>query len=434
MRWTGRGRGLSATIVVLGTTVAVVVLALILLVPLVGSLRDFLHDLPDLVDELRDSDELSWLGDSGAAENVQQGANDLSSTIPDAISAILGVAGQAFSAGLTAFTLIFLALFLLVDMPRLKGALRSMLVPPRIRALARGLGERHGDHLALGDRRDHHRTDRRDDPGPRRLPARFQLRARARPDRGLPRPDPEHRRDDRGLHPRPDPVGRGGHHCRRDHARRDPRLPAGREQPARADDLRQGGQHLPFFVILGVTLFGALLGVLGALVAVPVTASLQIIVLEVTKAQRATASPSRAAAKPPAPKRSGARDRRLAVLEALWWGAFASSSLLIGGVFALRVTVDRLVLGLVMGFGAASCSAPSRSSSSRRRSTRRTCSATSRRASSRAARVFFAGRRRDRPHGRRRPQDASAGDRGGRRVGARDRPRASSSTASPSRP
>ena len=31
----------------------------------------------------------------------------------------------------------------------------------------------------------------------------------------------------------------------------------------------------PFFVILGVTLFGALLGVLGALVAVPVTASLQ---------------------------------------------------------------------------------------------------------------------------------------------------------------
>jgi ZIP family zinc transporter len=40
------------------------------------------------------------------------------------------------------------------------------------------------------------------------------------------------------------------------------------------------------------------------------------------------------------------------VLEALWWGAFASSSLLIGAAFALRVTVNRLVLGLVMGFGA----------------------------------------------------------------------------------
>ena len=38
--------------------------------------------------------------------------------------------------------------------------------------------------------------------------------------------------------------------------------------------------------------------------------------------------------------------------EALFWGAAAASSLLLGGIVALRVTVDRLVLGLVMGFGA----------------------------------------------------------------------------------
>ena len=40
------------------------------------------------------------------------------------------------------------------------------------------------------------------------------------------------------------------------------------------------------------------------------------------------------------------------MLEALWWGVFASSSLLIGGVVALRLRVGTLVLGLVMGFGA----------------------------------------------------------------------------------
>ena len=40
------------------------------------------------------------------------------------------------------------------------------------------------------------------------------------------------------------------------------------------------------------------------------------------------------------------------MLEAFWWGAFASSSLLIGGVVAVRFRVSRLVLGLVMGFGA----------------------------------------------------------------------------------
>jgi ZIP family zinc transporter len=40
------------------------------------------------------------------------------------------------------------------------------------------------------------------------------------------------------------------------------------------------------------------------------------------------------------------------MLEALGWGLFASSSLLLGGVIALRLAVSRLVLGLVMAFGA----------------------------------------------------------------------------------
>ena len=160
MRWTKLGRGLSATIVVLGTTVAVTVLALVLLVPLVGSLRDFLKSLPDLVQELRDSGELSWLGDSGAAENTQQGASNLADSIPHAISSILGVAGSAFSVGLMIFTLIFLALFLLIDMERLRGRRSQHADAGRRRTLARGLGERHRDGLPLGDRRAHDRRDR----------------------------------------------------------------------------------------------------------------------------------------------------------------------------------------------------------------------------------------------------------------------------------
>jgi predicted PurR-regulated permease PerM len=39
-------------------------------------------------------------------------------------------------------------------------------------------------------------------------------------------------------------------------------------------------------VIISVTVFGALLGVLGALVAVPLTASIQIVVQEMTAARR----------------------------------------------------------------------------------------------------------------------------------------------------
>ena len=38
--------------------------------------------------------------------------------------------------------------------------------------------------------------------------------------------------------------------------------------------------------------------------------------------------------------------------EALFWGALASSSLILGGLLALRVRMPMLVLGLIMGFGA----------------------------------------------------------------------------------
>jgi putative heme transporter len=124
------GRGLAATVTVLGSAVLLVGLLLLLLVPLVGSVRDFLQDLPELVEELRSSDELSgWLGDSGAADNVQQGADEISVSIPDAVSALLGIAGTFFGVFLAGFTILFICLFLLTDVGNLKRALTSVLMP-----------------------------------------------------------------------------------------------------------------------------------------------------------------------------------------------------------------------------------------------------------------------------------------------------------------
>ena len=48
-----------------------------------------------------------------------------------------------------------------------------------------------------------------------------------------------------------------------------------------------------FFIIVAVTLFGALLGVLGALTAVPLAATIQILVQELTKARRARVTEAR---------------------------------------------------------------------------------------------------------------------------------------------
>jgi predicted PurR-regulated permease PerM len=126
---TGLSRGLAATLTVLGTAVAVTLLALLLLVPLVGSVRDFLQDLPSLVDELRSSDELDFLGDTGAAENVQDGADAMAATVPDTISAVLGIAGDFFGVFLAGFTILFVCLFLLVDIGKMRRALASVLMP-----------------------------------------------------------------------------------------------------------------------------------------------------------------------------------------------------------------------------------------------------------------------------------------------------------------
>jgi predicted PurR-regulated permease PerM len=299
MRWTHWKRGISSTVVVLGSAVAVTVLALLLLVPLAASVRDFLKDLPDIVSELRDSAELSWLGDSGAAENVQQGSDNLAATIPDSISALLGFAGSAFSIGLSLFTVLFLALFLLIDMARLKEVTATMLMPEdaerwldvwehitytvsrwaigaiTIAAIAGtvqgGTAALLGSSYALALGVIAGVLDLIPNLGA--TIAGFILVPTIWAEEGL--TDAiimlvvvlVYQQIENNL--------------------------LGPTIYGKAVNISA------FFVILGVTLFGALLGVLGALVAVPVTASLQIVAQEVTKARRATVAAARAAREAP---------------------------------------------------------------------------------------------------------------------------------------
>ncbi len=129
MKRTGWSRGLAATITVLGTALGIVVIMLLFLVPLVGSVRDFLHDLPQTIDQLRSSKELSWLGDTGIGKNLQEGAQSTSVSVPDAISGVLGIAGDFFSVFLASFTILFICLFFLSDVPNLKRSLGSVLMP-----------------------------------------------------------------------------------------------------------------------------------------------------------------------------------------------------------------------------------------------------------------------------------------------------------------
>jgi predicted PurR-regulated permease PerM len=129
MSKTDMSLGAGAAVLVLGAFALVLLIGLLFLVPLVGGVRDFLQDLPALVEKLRASDELSWLGDSGAAENVQTGAEKVSASVPDAIAGVVGIAGDFFSGFLVTFTIIFICMFLLSDIANLKRALGSVLMP-----------------------------------------------------------------------------------------------------------------------------------------------------------------------------------------------------------------------------------------------------------------------------------------------------------------
>jgi predicted PurR-regulated permease PerM len=126
---TGLSRGLAATLIVLGAALAVLVAALLVLEPMVSAVRDFLQELPTTVEQLRESDELSWAGDSGVGEDVQSGANEVSISVPDAVSSVLGIAGTFFSVFVATFTVIFVCLFFLTDVANLKRALASVLMP-----------------------------------------------------------------------------------------------------------------------------------------------------------------------------------------------------------------------------------------------------------------------------------------------------------------
>jgi predicted PurR-regulated permease PerM len=124
------GRGLAAIIVVLGLVAVGIVCALILIAPFVEAVSDFVDALPSIVQEIRDSSVGSWIDQhSQAPEQSQENIKQIAEGIGDAAGGVLGVAISGFSLVLSLVTAIFLTLFLIIDLPRLVGAVDSVLDP-----------------------------------------------------------------------------------------------------------------------------------------------------------------------------------------------------------------------------------------------------------------------------------------------------------------
>jgi len=125
------GRGACATILVLGLLTVTIVFTLLLLSPLAGSFRDFVNALPGIVDDIKNNSSLGkWMDEhSSAPETAQANVKQIAQAIGDAAGGVLGIVVSGFSLVLSGVTAIFLTLFLMIDLPRLIGAVDSLLAP-----------------------------------------------------------------------------------------------------------------------------------------------------------------------------------------------------------------------------------------------------------------------------------------------------------------
>src|SRR4051794_39790319 len=114
----GWHRGRAALGVFAGLFVSVVVLVLITAGPLWDQIKEFIASLPAYWDEISSSDAFqSLVSTAGADDTIRNALKDLAAGLPDAANALLGIAGGIFGSLLSLVTLTFLALFLLMERP-----------------------------------------------------------------------------------------------------------------------------------------------------------------------------------------------------------------------------------------------------------------------------------------------------------------------------
>jgi predicted PurR-regulated permease PerM len=126
----GMKRGNAAMIVVLGLIGFLGVLGYLLVSPFVGALRDLIEDLPSIVERIRASDLFQELDErTNLGEELQKRAEALAADLPSKLGDAFEVGGRIFGFGLGALSITFMTLFLVIELPNLSRSLHSVLFP-----------------------------------------------------------------------------------------------------------------------------------------------------------------------------------------------------------------------------------------------------------------------------------------------------------------
>ena len=135
----GKGikRGNAATVVVLALVAALSGLAYLLVTPFVRAIQNLIEDLPTIVERIRSSDIFQQIDRrTDLGEKLQQRAESLASDLPSKLGDAFEVGGRIFGFGLGAVSIVFMTLFLVIDLPNLSRSLHSVLYPPTSERLA----------------------------------------------------------------------------------------------------------------------------------------------------------------------------------------------------------------------------------------------------------------------------------------------------------
>jgi predicted PurR-regulated permease PerM len=128
MERSGWRRGPAAAVLVLGIVVVIAVVVLAVVEAVSGSVRGLGDDLPAIVAKARDSDVGSFVnGGNNALDTLKAHAGDIASGVGRVSGGVANVGVSAFGAVALVFSVLFLTLFGLIDELRLRGWVGGML-------------------------------------------------------------------------------------------------------------------------------------------------------------------------------------------------------------------------------------------------------------------------------------------------------------------
>lgn len=126
----GMKRGLASVLVFAIAFICIFVLVAAVANPVYNEIRNFADALPGYVEDLEnDSAVQGFIEDANLTNKIKDGLQDFAGELPSTASTLLGTAGGVFGSVLNLVTLTFLTLYLVVELPAIQRGIAALMRP-----------------------------------------------------------------------------------------------------------------------------------------------------------------------------------------------------------------------------------------------------------------------------------------------------------------